>query len=424
MFRLKRIFSASIIAFAGSSASASANVADIQQDIESFQENHVTSSSISKRAKHYNLDSPSCVLKKNAHRSTGVVQYDELNYVKDSVGWFDMRRPVCLDEKVYDAVLQVDLEGERLCTIQAVDIEGFALKPPYQTAFALSAHCVEKTDKDDNFVRNYHLDEIEISGSYLADDGKEVNYNITADALWKNYLYSTDKISGDKAFIFSKTALPSNVQPFKLLTKNDVDLVKDDMVSVAGYSGDYPFLTSDDCSLIKNVRHAEVKTTADMVVGASGGPVLLSAMNAYNECVYTRADNGAAITVGVNRGILSGTNIAFHLSYTKSELNTILYLRPVQQVDDGRCVQAAKIIQSSFAYTLPNEHSVRLFSKEYHWRPVQIKTGQDVTYFGSEKDSLGRNWAFIKFKDNEQIERHGYMLKNRMLKQQEICFNF
>ena len=310
------------------------------------------------------------------------------------------------------------------CTAQAVDAKNFILRPPYKTAIALSAHCFNKTDHNGNVIGHYGLDEITFFGSYLAGDGGTVNYDITADALWKNPLYHENRTVGDMAIAFSETALPSVVKPFQFLTTSDVDLKAGGIVSIFGHSGDLPYLTSHDCTRIENVEYTQITSFGDMAQGSSGGGGVLSTINSDGDCVLERTVDGAGKLITVNEAVQSGTDTAIHMAVSKSELNTVSYLRPVQQVDDGRCVQAAKITQSSFAYTLPNEHSVRLFSKEYHWRPVQIKTGQDVTYFGSEKDSLGKNWALIKFKDNEQIERHGYMLKNRMLKQQEICFSF
>ena len=66
--------------------------------ILSAQEDFITSADISKRTQYYNLnqsDEETLALFRNpAHRSPSPVRYDDAGNVKDSVGWFDMRRPV------------------------------------------------------------------------------------------------------------------------------------------------------------------------------------------------------------------------------------------------------------------------------------------------------------------------------------------
>lgn len=370
-------------------------------------------------------------------------------YEYDSVGNLEERRPVTHGEREYDPVVQmVDTSGFGFCTATASTIEGFEQKSE-GTIFTTAAHCLEITDKDHNVIGHRRPEDIFLYGSYLDENGAVKIFTMRADSIWQNPLYQENIdadnefweehhyphdliFEGDTALIFSKQLLPYEVTPAVVLPidfhdaafirntlHNSKQAGEDIYVTVAGHSADYPYLTTHERALTSSVDYDGLTTQADIVPGASGGPVFISSREGDP---IIASDNGEPYLLAVNSTLTKGTEFARHSYFNEQVLHTVPFLRENGTPANQFCYQNVEITATSLNILVGAGVSFQTLATYDGEENSRLPMGSSVMLHDTTRNELGQEWGLI----TTDTGRVGYISMNSdyVNVKPKQCFDF
>ncbi len=287
-----------------------------------------------------------------------------------SIGIRDEREPASYDVHEYDAVLQMILPNGGHCTATISTVDGFTTRGPAGgTIISTAAHClVERNPETEAFIRYVTPEEIRFVGSYMDEQGQVQQFELSADEAWINPLYQENRLImsaatyqgasrvspyADTALFYSSANAPEHIRPAHILPVGYSVSVRSIMgavggsayVTAAGHSGDIPYLTAHVNAVVPAERPGVLVSQADILMGASGGPVFAS--TGVRDAPFLHDSEGRPYLVAVNTTIYLGREYATHASFDPAILRTVPFLRPNEGGAEGDCQQYGEVLATN-----------------------------------------------------------------------------
>ncbi len=352
----------------------------------------------------------------------------------DSIGGVDTRIAITLGMREYNPVLQMaDSHGRGFCTATITDIEGFHARGP-GTIIVTAAHCFDIKDKDGNVIGQRSPEDVFFKGSYIDNQGAYEEISFRGDSVWINPLYEenvradiayfmehgqpNDLISeADNAVIFSKQLTPQEITPaFAVTTSMKTSLELRDKIAeaktqginigltVVGHSGDKPYLTADPAAIIVNGDFDGINTTADIVPGASGGPVFFN-----KDGEIKKDEQGHPILVGINSTVSLGTDFARHSYLNSDALQMVPFLAPDGVENDEYCGQSGEVLVSDLNIRVEPDAGYQKLAPDEQFSSVPLQKGTLLDVHAMTQNSLGETWALV----TSEFGRTGYVIADK-----------
>lgn len=363
-------------------------------------------------------------LPRNPGPRYGVPQVDKDGKPADTIGKVDERIMVRHAMRDYDPVLQmIDSSGHSFCTATIVDIDGYTVKDQ-GLVLATAGHCVTELD----LVKGKYLgfknpQEIYLKGSYL-ESGRYEEFSLPANQIWVNPLFMENNLvnkdydlEGDTALIYSKfptpeEVIPAVVYPFAMTESMDILSSLDEIyyrgnlpiVTVGGHSSDKPYLTTHERAEIVWGDYDGLGSLADIVPGASGGPVFMASI----EYPVVKDSEGRPILLAVNSTLDlndEGGETARHSFFSQGTMNMVPFLIPTAHSQNEKCLQV-----------IADHLNIRV-GPGVDYQPLAVMEGQTssmlskdslLTVHDMAKNHLGQTWALVTTSEG----RTGYVSAN------------
>lgn len=355
----------------------------------------------------------------------------------DSIGEVDGRRPVTLGMHQYNPVLQMmDSNGRSFCTATIATIEGFETREQ-GTIITTAAHCLEVRDPNTGeHIRFRQPEEIAFAGSYLDEERHIQTFKMNADEIWVNPLYLENEnadivykdkhgyfldniVEADTALVFTPQITPQEVIPVKVLPSNyrtsleiseKISDAQDQgakiMFAVAGHSSDKPYLTVDEHSLALYGDYDGMNTQADIVPGASGGPMFL--IDQKTAEIKEDSTTHQPLMFAVNSTVINKTDQARHSYYNIDTLHDVPFLKEEGRESDLYCVQSGEVLVDGLNIRVSPDVDAQLLAPDRYHPQSQLGKGELFNVHGDTINHLGQAWALV----TTEFGRTGYISAN------------
>ena len=363
-------------------------------------------------------------------------QISENGQSLDSIGSIDERRAVDLSMYEYDPVVQVmTIGGQGFCTGTVVTIEGYT--PAKEGAIIVTAaHCLEVRDPQTGDVTyRFGPDDLRFEGEYLNENGERQTYVLYPDVLWQSPLYQENEririalreqfgpnfgyiLQNDIALVFSHQTMPDDFFPALLLPvgAEQAQAISDAItehqnggahitVTAAGHSADKPYLTTHEYARVVSATLNGIVSLADIVPGASGGPVFDTGANtpvALNSA-------GLPVMFAVNTTISAGMEYANHTYVANAVLNMVPFLRPEGAEDDESCIRVARVLASRLNMRIQPGVDARKLVRDTWEADDGLAQGTLVKVFDIARNADDEPWALVQ----TLLGRTGYVSANQ-----------
>lgn len=342
----------------------------------------------------------------------------------DSLGPQDERRPVRHGESIYNAVLQMEINkgsyGTFYCTATMSKLEGFELRLP-GTVITTSAHCFDIQDPKTEAVigRVTNPEAVTFRGSYLDINGDIQKFSMQADSIWINPLYSENN-DEDTAVVYTSSMTPAQIKPAYVLVpdylksttlneafKREIAAGNAPLVTVAGHSGDKPYLTTHEGATVREVDTDTdtIGSVSDFASGGSGGPVFVFQSKA--QPIEVNVD-GQPIMIAINKAVYNGKEYGKHSHFDDIVLSSVPFLKSAGTPSDTKCLQMVEIKATSLNMRVGPSTSFNTLAAKDGEETSGIPQNELAVLHGTTKNELGEEWGFVTAKNG----RSGYISLN------------